>query len=327
MNSVAILGASGYTGQELRRLLAHHPHVRLAHAMSAREGAEPEPPALPVDQPIERLDLAALEKVDGVFLCTPHGTAARLAQKILPLGPKVVDLSSDLRLKDLALHAKTYGHAPEAPELAQEAVYGLTEHARAAVAAARLVANPGCYPTSVLLPLKPLLRHGLLDPHAVIVADAKSGTSGAGRQPTERTHFGSVHENFLAYGVGNHRHVPEIWQEAGTERIVFVPHLLPVFRGILTTLYLTPAPGSGADAIRACLRESYAPEPFVKVYDRGYPELNRVQFTNECHIAVGTVGPQVVVISAIDNLVKGASGQALQNMNLMLGLPETAGLR
>lgn len=329
MNSkptVAIVGATGYTGRELVRLLARHPTLELRHVMGSREGQAPEAPELPVDPVVEPLDLARLDGVDGVFLCTPHGASAELAAKILARGVRVVDLSADFRLRDASVYATTYGHAHPHPELLAEAVYGLTEHARARVATARLVANPGCYPTSILLPLLPLVHAGLLDARAQIVADAKSGTSGAGKNPSPRAHFGAVHENFCAYAIGTHRHAPEIWQEADTARITFVPHLLPVFRGILTTLYLTPNPGVTADAIRACLHEAYADEPFVTVYARGLPELNRVQFTNRCDLAVAPAGGHVVVVSAIDNLVKGASGQALQNMNRMLDLPETAGL-
>ncbi|MEZ5962603.1 MAG: N-acetyl-gamma-glutamyl-phosphate reductase [Planctomycetota bacterium] len=323
--SVAIVGASGYTGRELVRLLAHHHGIELRHVMGGREGQAPEAPELPVDQPIEPLDFGRLRGTDGVFLCTPHGASADLAAKILDLGSRVVDLSADFRLRDLDTYARTYGHPHPQPGLVAEAVYGLTEHARARVAGARLVANPGCYPTSILLPLLPLLRAGLLDADTPIVADAKSGTSGAGKNPSPRTHFGAVHENFCAYAVGTHRHTPEIWQEAGTSRITFVPHLLPVFRGILTTIYLPP--GTGAAAVRTCLHDAYAGEPFVCVYPRGLPELNRVQLTNRCDIAVADAGGHVVVVAAIDNLVKGASGQALQNMNLMLGLAETSGLQ
>jgi N-acetyl-gamma-glutamyl-phosphate reductase len=324
--SVAIVGASGYTGRELVRLLTGHPAFTLRHVMASRQGLDPEAPELPFDTAIAPLDLDAIAGVDGVFLCTPHGAAAELAAKILALGPRVVDLSADFRLRDQEVYAKTYGHAHPHPELLAEAVYGLTEHARARVAGARLVANPGCYPTSILLPLLPLRQAGLLAAHAPIVADAKSGTSGAGKNPSARTHFGAVHENFCAYAVGNHRHAPEIWQEAGTSQITFVPHLLPVFRGILTTLYLTPIDGVNADAVRACLHEAYAREPFVRVYPRGLPELNRVQMTNFCDVAVASCGSHVVVVAAIDNLVKGAAGQALQNMNVMLGVPESAGL-
>ncbi len=322
----AIVGASGYTGRELLRLLAHHPRLAAEVVMTARPEARPEPPASPHEPAIEALDLDRLDAVDAVFLCTPHGAASTIAMAALARGKPVVDLSADFRLRDPAVYQRTYGTNHPAPELLQQAIYGLTEHARQAVSNARLVANPGCYPTSILLPLLPLLAAGLVDAHAPIVADSKSGVSGAGKAPGDRTHFGNVHENFLAYGIGTHRHLPEIWQQAGTERVVFTPHLLPVFRGILTTLYLQPAAGVTAATMRSCLAERYAGEPFVRVYDRGLPELRCVQQTNRCDIAVADSGPLVVVISAIDNLMKGASGQALQNMNRMLGLPETDGL-
>jgi N-acetyl-gamma-glutamyl-phosphate reductase len=321
----AVLGASGYTGREVLRLLASHPGLRVELLMSARPGVAPEPPATSYDPVIAPLDVDRLRLVDGVFLCTPHGAAAELARAALAAGCKVVDLSADFRLKDPAVHAATYGGEHQAPDLLAEAVYGLTERARAHVANARLCANPGCYPTAVSLPLLPLLDAGLLDVEAGIVADCKSGVSGAGGTPSARTHFGSVHENFLAYGVGDHRHAPEIRQTCGTP-VVFVPHLLPVFRGILATIYAVPRAGVTAADAFACLDEAYGAEPFVRLYERGLPELNRVQRTNYCDIAVRTVGDRLVLISAIDNLVKGAAGQAVQNMNLMLGLPEEAGL-
>lgn len=326
MPTVAIVGASGYTGRELLSLLQRHPRLELRAAMTARPGTTPEAPALPCDPTIDALDLDRLRAVDGVFLCTPHGAAAAIAKDLLARGCAVVDLSADFRLRDPAVYGNTYGAPHPAPELLPQAVYGLTEHAREAVRSARLVANPGCYPTSILLPLLPLLAAGLVAAAAPIVADSKSGTSGAGKAPSERTHFGNVHENFCAYGIGTHRHAPEIWQQAGTDRIVFTPHLLPTFRGILSTIYLPPAAGVTADQVRGCLRERYAEEPFVQVYDRGLPELRCVQHTNQCHIAVAQNGPFVVLVAAIDNLLKGASGQAMQNMNLMLGLPETMGL-
>lgn len=326
MKACAIVGASGYTGRELLDLLARHPRLRATVVMTARAGAAPEAPAFPNDPTIDALDLDRLGAVDGVFLCTPHGAASEIAKAALARGKKVVDLSADFRLRDPALYARVYGSPHPAPELLAEAVYGLPEHRRGAVRTARLVANPGCYPTSVLLPVLPLRAAGLLADGSPIIADSKSGTSGAGKAPSERTHFGAVHENFCAYGVGNHRHAPEIQQEAGTADLVFTPHLLPTFRGILSTIYLTPKSGVTADAIRNCLQERYAAEPFVRVYQKGQPELRCVQRTNQCHIAVAASGPLVVVTSAIDNLVKGASGQALQNMNLMLGLPEGDGL-
>ncbi|MBL8729196.1 MAG: N-acetyl-gamma-glutamyl-phosphate reductase [Planctomycetes bacterium] len=326
MKRAAIVGASGYTGRELLTLLARHPRLRAEVVMTARPDTAPEPPAFPHERPVDVLDLGRLATVDGVFLCTPHGAASEIARAALASGQKVVDLSADFRLRDPAVYAHAYGVAHPAPELLPEAVYGLTEHARDAVAGARLCANPGCYPTSILLPLLPLLAAGLVDAAAPIVADSKSGVSGAGKTSGPRTHFGNVHDNFLAYGIGTHRHLPEIQQQAGTDRIVFTPHLLPVFRGILTTLYLQPAAGVSAATMRGCLAERYAGEPFVRVYDRGLPELCAVQQSNRCDLAVAASGPLVVVVAALDNLQKGASGQALQNMNLMLGLPETDGL-
>jgi N-acetyl-gamma-glutamyl-phosphate reductase len=322
----AIVGASGYTGRELLTLLARHPRLHASVVMTARPGTEPEPPAFPGEPRIDALDIGRLAHVDGVFLCTPHGAASDLARAALAAGKKVVDLSADFRLRDAALYERTYGSPHPAPELLPRAVYGLSEHRRSAVRNADLVANPGCYPTSILLPLLPLLAANLLAPGAPIVADSKSGTSGAGKGLSERTHFGNVHDNFLAYGVGNHRHGAEIRQEAGTPELVFTPHLLPVFRGILSTIYVTPGRSVTADTIRSCLQERYATEVFVRVYTQGQPELRCVQTTNQCHIAVAASGPLVVVTAAIDNLQKGASGQALQNMNLMLDLPEADGL-
>lgn len=327
MKRAAVLGASGYTGRELHRLLARHPGLELTTFQSAREDGAVEPPELESEPAVERLDWKRVEDVDGVFLCTPHGTSTALAQRCLALGKQVVDLSADFRLRDADVYARTYGHAHAAPELLADAVYGLSEHAREGVAGARLVANPGCYPTAVTLALRPLVAAGLIDPASPIVADCKSGVSGAGKSPSARTHFGATHDNFLAYAVGNHRHTPEIHQAVGSARVVFVPHLLPVFRGILATIYVVPASGVGDGEIRGCLRETYAGEPFVRVFQRGTPELRGVQHTNECHLAVARAGELIVVLAAIDNLVKGAAGQALQNMNLMLGLPETAGLR
>lgn len=319
MSTCAIVGATGYTGQELLALLRRHGDLEATVVMTARADVEPE------QDGVDALDLRRLADVDGVFLCTPHGAASSVARAALEAGRAVVDLSADFRLRDPAAFAATYGEAHAAPDLLPAAVYGLTEHARDRVAAAQLVANPGCYPTSVLLPLLPLFAADLVDPAAAVIADSKSGVSGAGKALCERTHFGNVHENFLAYGVGRHRHAPEIAQELGHD-VVFTPHLLPVFRGILSTIYVQPAAGVGADALRACLEERYADEPFVDVLGRGTPELKDVRHTNRCAIAVDPSGPLCVVTSAIDNLVKGAAGQALQNMNLMLGHTETEGL-
>lgn len=325
-HSLGLFGASGYVGQELSNLIDTHPGFDLEFAMGSSTAPTPDPAQLPVDRVVDPLDLERLADVDAVFLCTPHGASAELASTALAAGCKVVDLSADFRLRDPQLYAATYGLEHPAPELLTEAVYGLTEHQRAQVAEARLVANPGCYPTSVLLPLLPLLQADLIESEAPIIADCKSGLSGAGRKANARTHFGSVHENFLAYGVGTHRHTPEIHQVAGTNRISFVPHLLPVMRGILSTIYFTPTKGISADEVEGCLAESYGAEPFVCVYPHGLPELDRVQGTNRCDMAVRQVGTQIAIVSVIDNLLKGAAGQALQNMNLLFGFDEGLGL-
>lgn len=328
---VAVLGASGYTGRELARLLRTHSAIELSAFMGAREDGDPpgraELPALPVDRPVEALDWRRVEAVDGVFLCTPHAASAPLAARCVALGKKVVDLSADFRLRDSAEYARVYEHRHPHPELLGEAVYGLTERARERVARARLVANPGCYPTSILLPLLALLDAGLVDRARPVIADSKSGVSGAGKNPSARTHFGGVHESFSAYGVGDHRHGPEIRQESGLADLVFTPHLLPVFRGILSTIYASPAGGAKAADFRAALQRAYAGERFVRVFERGLPELNRVQHGNECHIGLADSNGLVVIVAAIDNLVKGAAGQALQNMNLMLGCEEADGLQ
>jgi N-acetyl-gamma-glutamyl-phosphate reductase len=323
---VGIVGASGYVGRELVRLLDGHPALTVASRMSSRAGVAPEPPESELEAPLAPLDVEGFSRLQGVFLCTPHGAAAPLARAALAAGCKVVDLSADFRLKDLQRYEQVYGQAHPAPELCAEAVYGLTEHAREALDAARLVANPGCYPTSVLLALKPLLEAGAIDARAHIVADCKSGLSGAGKTPSAKTHFGAVHEDFQAYGVGDHRHAPEIHQEAGTERVVFVPHLLPVFRGILSTIYVTPSAGLAASDLRAILATRYEGERFVRVLERSMPKLSDVQLSNRSLIGLADAWGQVVIVSVLDNLVKGAAGQAIQNMNRMLGIDEGAGL-
>jgi N-acetyl-gamma-glutamyl-phosphate reductase len=331
-----VLGGSGYAGQELARLLAGHPELELAAFMGAREGSGRHPAEEAASsaraRAAEPLDWARVGDAEGVFLCTPHAASAPLAARCLELGVKVVDLSADFRLRDAALYERVYEHRHPRPELLGEAVYGLTERARERVAKARLVANPGCYPTSVLLPLLALLDAGLVDRARPVVADCKSGLSGAGKTPSERTHFGNVYENFCAYGVGSHRHGPEIRQECGLRDLVFTPHLLPAFRGILSTLYVAAAAGARAADLRAALARAYAGERFVRILERGLPDLRAVQLTNECRIGLADAtdsaesGGTVVLVSVLDNLVKGAAGQALQNMNLMLGCEESAGL-
>ncbi|MHC5063297.1 MAG: N-acetyl-gamma-glutamyl-phosphate reductase [Planctomycetota bacterium] len=326
MKRVAILGASGYSGQELARLIAGHSDMQVDLLMSAREGQEPPPPQSSYETAIQPLDLDALQYVDGVFLCTPHGATARFASAALEVGAKVVDLSADFRLRDPQVYAKTYELEHPAPALLEEAVYGLTEQKRNEIKGARLIANPGCYPTAILLPILPLQKAGLLKAGAPIIADCKSGLSGAGKGATATTHFGAVNENFRVYSPGKHRHSAEIDQEAGHGDILFAPHLLPVFRGIYASIYVQPEAGASATDLLACLEETYAAEPFIRLYNLGLPDLQGVQRTNFCDLAAVQCGEQVLLISAIDNLMKGAAGQALQNMNLLLGLEESEGL-
>lgn len=323
---IAVVGATGYAGSELCKLANAHSGLELVSAMSARSEGGSRAPRTPGEVHVDAYTPELFESLDGVFVCAPHGASAPIVLAALEAGAAVVDLSADFRLEDASIYEATYGLPHPAPNLLGEAVYGLTEHAREAVVNTRLVANPGCYPTSILLPLLPLFEHGLVPQDSVIIADSKSGLSGAGKGASDRTHFGNVHENFLAYGVGTHRHTPEIHQVAGTDTIRFVPHLLPVERGILSTIYVQPVGGVDASAIRSCLLERYANERFVHVRQAGLPELKDVQRTNRCDMAVCDADGMVVIISVIDNLLKGAAGQAMQNMNLMLGLPEAEGI-
>ena len=323
---VAVAGATGYTGQELLRLLSRHPHVSIVAATSSGATAARTLPALAriwtgTVTPLEPERLA--HDAEVAFLALPDKAAAELAPTLADAGVKVIDLSGAFRLKDAALRAKWY---PETHELPEGVVYGLTEHARADVRAARVVANPGCYPTAALLALKPLLDAGLLLPHADVIVDAKSGVSGAGKTPTDRTHFSEVHGSLSAYGVLNHRHGAEIEQGFGGP-VTFTPHLLPIDRGILETIYVRVAPGTTEEALGDVYEAAYGDETFVRITGSALPEIKHVTHTNFCDIG-WRVDPsgRVVIVSVIDNLVKGASGQAVQNMNVMIGAPETAGL-
>jgi len=325
----AVVGATGYAGRELFGLLQRHSAADEVVAMSAR--AEPgeaflDPLGAHAVAPFDAARLSETGAFDGVFLCLPHGVGVPAAKAALEGGAAVVDLSADLRFSDPSAYEAAYGAAHPAPELCDAARYGLTEHERDALRGARLVANPGCYPTAALLALLPLTDAGLVPEGSPLVIDAKSGVSGAGRGAKVATLYGSVAESTRAYGVGTHRHTPEIASRLrGGDVVRFVPHLLPMFRGMLATLHLEPAGAADAAAFRACLAERYADEPFVHVVDAA-PETAHVAGTNHCHIAAFDVAGSVVVLSAIDNLVKGAAGQALQNMNLALGLDETEGL-
>jgi N-acetyl-gamma-glutamyl-phosphate reductase len=323
---VAVAGATGYTGQELLRLLSRHPAVSLVAATSSGTSAARKLPALArvwtgTIAPLEPETLA--RDADLVFLALPDTAAAKLAPQLLAAGVRVIDLSGAFRLRDRGLRQRWY---PETGDLPDGLAYGLTEFAREEVRRARLVANPGCYPTSALLPLKPLADAGMLLPNADVIVDSKSGVSGAGKTPTERTHFGEVSESLSAYGVLGHRHGAEIEQGLGGP-VTFTPHLLPIVRGILSTIYVRVARGTSEQAIGDVYEQVYRETPFVRVVGSDLPEIKHVAHTNFCDIG-WRVEPsgRVVIVSVIDNLLKGASGQAVQNMNVMIGASEAAGL-
>ena len=334
---IGILGASGYTGAELIRLLARHSAADIRLLSAERSAGKPVEAVFPhltgLDLPrLIHIDDADWSGLDLVFCALPHGTTQEVIAA-LPAHLKVVDLSADFRLHDLAAYEAWYGHAHRAPDLQREAIYGLTEIKREAIRAARLCANPGCYPTASQLPLIPLLEARLIDAEDIVI-DAKSGVSGAGRAARESSLFAEVAEGIHAYGVASHRHAPEIEQglseAAGRPvAVTFTPHLVPMNRGILATTYVRMAKGESAAELRRVLAERYADEPFVQVLPLGgVPATRHVRGSNHCLIGVvaDRVPGRAILISAIDNLVKGASGQAVQNMNLMSGLPETLGL-
>jgi len=334
MVNVGIVGGTGYTGVELLRLLSAHPTVEIAAITSRSEEGIPVADLFPnlrgrVELRFSAPDPALLLECDLVFFATPNGTAMQLVPQLLDNGVKVIDLAADFRLKDGAEWERWYGMPHACPERLDEAVYGLPELAREAVRKARLVANPGCYPTAVILGLLPLLEAGVVELEGV-VADAKSGVSGAGRKASVGTLMGEVGESFKAYAVPGHRHLPEIRQALGwlageSVELTFVPHLVPMIRGIEATLYARLR-DLGEQDLQELYAQRYQGEPFVDVMPPGsHPETRSVRGANHCRIAVHRPqgGPVVVVSSVIDNLVKGAAGQAVQNMNLMLGEDET----
>lgn len=326
---VAVAGATGFTGQELLRLLSRHPSVTITAATSSGAATGKGPRTLPAlahlwNGSITPLEPEALIRdADLVFLALPDKAAAELAPALVEQGVRAIDLSGAFRLRDAASRTRWY---PETDRLPEGLAYGLTELEREAVTGARLVANPGCYPTASLLPLAPLAAAGLLVAGADIIIDAKSGVSGAGKTPSERTHFSEVHGSMSAYGVLGHRHGAEIEQGLGRE-VTFTPHLVPLDRGILATIYIRVPPGTTEEAIGDILERAYAGSIFVRLVGSALPEIKHVAHTNFCDIGwrVDSSG-RVVLISVLDNLLKGASGQAVQNMNLMIGAPETAGL-
>ena len=335
MHSVAIIGGTGYTGYELMRLLVRHPHIKLSQTVSRSEAGRAVADVFPRMR--GHTDLCYTKSfdrnldVDLVFFATPNGAAMKQAEALLDAGIRIIDLASDFRLSDADEWKHWYGEDHACPHLLKQAVYGLTEINRNAIAGANLVANPGCYPTSVILGLKPLIESGYAD-ISCLIADSKSGVSGAGRQANVELLFAECNENFRAYKASAHRHWPEIKQQlcqiaGGEVGFSFTPHLLPIIRGLQSSLYIKTA--ADLSELQHCLEQAYANEAFVHVMPPdSHPQTRDASSTNNCLIAVHKpqYGNIAVVFSVIDNLIKGAAGQAVQNMNLMLGMDETTGL-
>lgn len=336
MIKVGIVGGTGYTGGELLRLLAGHPQLEIKIITSRSEAGRDVAEFFPnlrgqVDLRFSKPDTGVLKSCNVVFFAAPNGTAMTMVPDLLEADVRIIDLAADFRLKDAAQWERWYGQPHACPDLLVDAVYGLPEINRDAIRNTRLVANPGCYPTAIVLGFLPLLEQKQIQPTRLI-ADAKSGTSGAGRKADVSLLMGEVSENFKAYGVAGHRHLPEIQQSLANiaqaePDLIFVPHLVPMIRGIHATLY-AELRDTGLD-LQHLYKTRYESEPFVDVLEQGaHPETRNVRGTNTCQIAVHR--PQghkdVVILSVIDNLVKGAAGQAVQNMNIMLGLSESAGL-
>lgn len=323
---VGIAGATGFAGQELVRLLARHPAVSLTAAMSSGASSAPRPlPALARiwDGTVAPLDIDRLvADADIVFLALPEAASAELAPTLLERGVRVIDLSGAFRIRSDADRRRWY---PATSGLPAGTVYGLTEGHQDEIRQARLVSNPGCYPTAALLATEPLAKAGLLD--GPVIVDAKSGISGAGKTPSERTHFSENHGSVAAYGVFSHRHNAEIEQELGCQ-VTFVPHLVPLDRGILETIYVSVKPGTTESQIADTLQRAYADAPFVRLTGAALPEIKHVAHTNFCDIGwkIDEAGRRLVLVAVIDNLLKGAAGSAVQNLNVLLGLDERTGL-
>ncbi|MDP6954115.1 MAG: N-acetyl-gamma-glutamyl-phosphate reductase [Alphaproteobacteria bacterium] len=335
--NVAVLGASGYTGAETLRIAATHSAMNIVALTAERRAGQEVASVYPHLAgmglpPMRKIDEMDWQGVDAVFCCLPHATTQEVVSG-LPAHLKVIDLSADFRLRDEALYAEWYGHEHLAPALQPEAAYGLTEHYRSDIASARIVACPGCYPTSALLPLLPLVAAGQIEADDIVI-DSKSGVTGAGRTPKEGTLYAEVAEGIHAYGIAQHRHAPEMEQElavaAGRPITVnFTPHLMPMNRGILSTIYVRLSNGADVAGLRASLSAAYDAEPFVRLLPQGQaPATRHVRGSNHCLIGVfeDRVPGRAILVSVIDNLVKGAAGQAVQNFNVACGLPETMGL-
>lgn len=342
-----VAGATGYSGRELMGLIAGHPRMELVGAFASR-GGEPTPVvdihpqlrrrsaaglATMLCQPFDEAVVAGLNP-DVVFLATPNEFSHEIAQTLFDSGATIVDLSGSFRLRDASLYPQFYGFEHTGPALLEQAIYGMTELVRSELPGARLIANPGCYPTSIILPVRPLLDAGLIDPGLPVICDSKSGVTGAGKSPSATTHFVEVSESFRAYNIFRHRHAPEISQglglAQGAERLVFTPHLLPINRGILSTIYLKLRPGVTRKDLLSVWEQRYSDSPLIRIFGGAQlPEIKFVAGLPYCDmgVVVEERSGMAVVVSAIDNLLKGAASQALQNANLALGLDEAEGLQ
>lgn len=337
-----VAGATGYSGRDLIKYLLNHAQIELVGAFASRSG-EPTPlsvvhPQLTglTDLKCQPYDEAAIEKLDPqiIFLGTPNEFSHEVTPTLLETGATVVDLSGAFRLRDASLYPKYYGFEHTRPDLLEKAVYGLTEFARAELRGAKLIANPGCYPTTIIVPMKPLLDAGLVDTDQPVICDSKSGVTGAGKSPTAGTHFVEVSESFKSYNVFKHRHTPEIAQGLGlvnsSGSVIFTPHLLPINRGILSTIYAKLKEGVTRASVLKVWQDTFAASPFVRVFTESQlPEIKFVANTPFCDIGcvVDEATGRLIVVSAEDNLLKGAASQALQNANVAFGFDEGAGLR
>jgi N-acetyl-gamma-glutamyl-phosphate reductase len=325
MAKAGIINVTGYAGSELARLLHQHPQVELVavtgRSLIGQKLSDVFPHLADIDLKIE----SELADVDVAFSALPHGSSAQSLLPLINKGIKVIDISADFRLKDAAVYEQWYGVKHPAPELLDKAVYGLPELYHDQIAKANIVANPGCYPTSAILALAPATKNGLIEPD--IIVDSKSGVSGAGRTLNLTVHYSEANENTSAYALDGHRHMPEIAQELAAPSVVFVPHLIPMTRGILSSCYAKLRKDMSKNKVHKLYKEFYKGAPFVKVVNTP-PQTKQTWGNNNCLIypTIDTRTNRLIVISCIDNLVKGAAGQAVQNMNLMLGIPETSGL-
>ncbi len=335
--TIAIIGATGYTGSELVRILHDHPEVEIVTITSESKAGRPFSAIHPhlsgvCDLELKPMEALGHEEVDLIFLALPHGVSMEYVRDHTDTRTPIIDLSGDFRLGSPATYKEWYGQEHVIPEKVEEAVFGLPELFRREIKESRLIGNPGCYPTTSILPLAPLVKEGLIEPSGIVI-DAKSGVTGAGAKAKEITHFPTANENFLVYGLKHHRHTPEIQMAIDKyaddkTRVLFTPHLLPLNRGILATAYGQPRDKVTDKDLRNALEKAYGAEPFIRLVEEP-PQIKDVRGSNYCHI-FGTYDERtgkVIAISVLDNLVKGAAGQAIQNMNLLLGIEETTGLQ